>query len=375
MVLGGIGINEQQENINIMKIPDEIGYWLVRADGGKYYEDFFLNNFVSISDNNVDLSSIELLNETSIAGITVDNFKEIYQSKYPEWNNQQISHAASRSYKFYAEIKKGDLVLVPSRRSLNFLVGIVDSDVYEVTKSEAVSRSEKEVLYSINSNLKRRKVTWIKEISRTEISDKLYWILSAHQTIFNLEEDKGYINQLLSPIYIQNDVCHGTIKIEKQSGLNSDEWFELHSIIKKHSDKSNSEVTVKSNVQSPGLIEFVSTNPKTVFSLVMLLGAGIIGKVSFLGFKFEGILPYIQSHRKNQKELDIMEEDRVSKQLKNERSKFELEKDKENFRLQKETDAELRTQLQISNFDAGRIVGVQTQTDTLESPDSNELGK
>src|SRR5690606_34184335 len=102
------------ERIEVLEIPDETGYWLLRADGGKYYEDFFLNNFIAISDNEITLEKINESHDNSIAGITLDHYKNIYKEEYPEWTNQQIAHAASRTEKFVNQMKIGDLVLVPS---------------------------------------------------------------------------------------------------------------------------------------------------------------------------------------------------------------------------------------------------------------------
>lgn len=370
---------ESNNQFSILEIPTETGYWLLRADGGKYYEDFFLNNFIAISDNEITLEMIRDCQSNSIAGITIDHYKELYNNEYEEWTNQQIAHAASRTEKFMNRMNTGDLVLVPSKRSTDFLLGVIVSDVYEISEDEVDSGET--VKYAITPYLKRRRVHWLKEVSRSEISEKLYWVLSAHQTIFDLAEQRDYINQLLSPIYVQNGVCHGTVKISKKEGLNSNEWFDLYSIIKNYSDATSEEVIVKSNVQSPGLVEFVSDNWGTIVAITTVLSGFIIGDVNFLGFKFKGILPYYQSHKKQQveikkseKEIELMEEDKRSKQLENERAEFELEKEKAIWSKEKEIEVEqLRQQLQISNFDAGRKVGDQKQTDISENPNADEF--
>lgn len=36
-----MGKDDSNNEVGILEIPKDIGYWLVRADGGKYYEDFF----------------------------------------------------------------------------------------------------------------------------------------------------------------------------------------------------------------------------------------------------------------------------------------------------------------------------------------------
>ncbi|MBM7645068.1 hypothetical protein JOD45_001279 [Scopulibacillus daqui] len=276
-------------------------------------------------------------------------------------------------------MKVGDLILVPSKRSTSFLLGIINSTVYEIKDDEVPSGEN--VHYAINPYLKRRKVYWLKEVSRSEISEKLYWVLSAHQTIFDLQDQKDYVNQLLSPIYIQNGTCHGTVKISKREGLNSDEWYKLYSAIKKYADQVPEEIVVKSNVQSPGLIEFVSNNYGTILAVTIALGGFLIGEVKILGIKSQGIIPYFQSHKKRkienkkaEKELELMDEEKKAKQLENKKAEFELYKEKEMWQIKKEIEAEqIRQQLQISSFDAGRIVGDQTQTDNFGNPNVDEL--
>lgn len=372
-------MEEEERHIEILQIPDETGYWLLRADGGKYYSDFFLNNFVAISDNEISFEMILDKDNHSIAGITIDHYKELYKDNYPKWTNQQIAHAANRTEKFVNQMKVGDLVIVPSKRSMNFLLGVIDSDVFEITDDEVVSGER--IQHAVNPYLKRRKVNWLKEVSRYEISVKLHWILSAHQTIFDLSNHKDYINQLMAPVYVQNGMCHGSIQISKQEGLDSDEWFELYSIIKKLSDINPERVTVKTDVQSPGLIEFVSENAVSILTITIVLSGVFFGEVNILGIKLKGILPYYQSHKKNQleikhkeKEIELMDENKKSKQIENERAQFEFDKEKESLTVKKETEtAQLREQLRISSFDAGRTVGDQMQTDNSENQNEDEL--
>lgn len=372
---------ESYKNIPILEIPNNIGYWLVRADGGKYYEDFFLNNFIAVSDNEVTLEMIEECSENSIAGITIDHYKELYSKTYSDWTPQQIAQSASRTHKFLDQMNIGDLVLVPSRRSTHFLIGVITSAAFE--QYEIDMNQGTEVNYAINPFFKRRQVSWIKEVSRSELSDKLYWMLSAHQTIFDLSEQKEYINQLLAPIYIQNGYCHGTIKISKREGLDSDEWYDLYSIIKRYSDHDKNKMIVKSNVQSPGLIEFITENPITVLAAITVLSAPIIGEINTKWVKIPGLIPYFQSYKRNklemkkiEKEMEMMDEDKRAKQLENERAQFELDKEKEIWQIQIKKEIEvgqLQNQLQISSFDAGKLVVNQTQTDNSANPDADEL--
>lgn len=365
-----------QDSLNILQLPDDIGYWLVRADGGKYYEDFMQNNFISISDNEITIEMIRNRVESSIAGVTLDHYKNIYKEIFKGWTSQQIAHGASRTHKFMDEMKIGDLVLVPSKKSSHFIIGIITSDPYEVDKD--VLDNKVEVHHAVNPYLKRRNIKWIKEVPRKDISEKLYWILSAHQTIFDLEEEKEYINQLLSPIYIQDGICHGTLRISKQEGLNQNEWYDLYTIIKEQT-KDTEEVIIRSNVQSPGLIELVTTNPITTISIMIALSGAVFGKVKFGGIELQGILPFFQSFRKGEieikkakKEVEMMDLDKKFKEIENERAQLELEKEKTSWEIEKiKKEAELvRERLQISNFDAGKTLSsVEKQMDNDDISD------
>lgn len=364
---------ESYKDFAILKMPDDIGYWLVRADGGKYYEDFFHNNFIAVADNEITLENIEECEKNSIAGMTIEHYKELYANKYPNWKQQQIAHAAKRLQQFRDHMKIGDLVLVPSRRSTHFLIGVITSEVFEVTEETLAHNAD--VHYSINHYFKRRSVTWIKEVSRNEISEKLHWVLSAHQAVFDLKEHRDYINQLLAPIYIQDGKCHSTLKIDKKSGLNTHEWYDFYSLVKKISKDSDDEVVVKSNVQSPGLIEIVTgqTDILTAVTILVTLTGIFFSKIKIGNIEVLGLVPYFfnegRLQRKRMKEENkSIEINNGIKQIELERKKLELEKEKLEFQAMK-----VKEQLRISSFDAGRTVANQTQTDNSENPDADEL--
>ena len=360
MLLGGLILGE----LSILEIPENIGYWLVRADGGKYYDDFMLNNFIAVSDNEITLELMSKGNNETLAGLTVDTLKEIYSQTFQEWSSQQISHAVSRTYKFIFEMNVGDIVLVPSKSSKSFLLGLIASDVYE--ENEAILDEQKhEVKYEVNPFLKRRKVQWIKEVKRSEISEKLYWILSAHQAIFNLEENKSSIHQLLAPIYKVGKNVHGTIKVNQTAGITLEQWIELYNFvysIKRISGDVETEVVVQSNVQSPGLIEFVSENWQAISTAVIVLSGLLFGDVEMKGAKIKGILPFFQERKKNKLEIE-------AKEIENRKALLELDEaeklqdDRVELKKLELEAAKLQAKLQISSFDAGNVISNQTQMD------------
>jgi predicted Mrr-cat superfamily restriction endonuclease len=360
----------------ILSIPDNTGYWLVRADGGKYYDDFFLNNFVSIADNEITLKEIqEEFKRMDVLGNTFEGYKQIYFNIYSDWKPQQIAHGASRIMKFMDDMKVNDLVLVPSKSSLTYLIGIIQSEPYEI-KQESINQGI-HLHYNVNPYTKRRKVKWIKEVDRSEMSEKLYWMLSAHQSIFDLSDYEDQINRLLAPTYIKNGMCHSTVKVNKSDGLTTDEWYDLFSIIKEVSGDSSEKIIAKNNVQSPGYLEFITslTNTEKLITLSSFItGYGFLfSKVKVGNMEILGFVPYFFNEGKLNREK--LKHENRSLELDNKLKEIEVEQ-KRALLQPIESEAErLRTQLHITNFDAGRPISNQTQTDNVGYQDAGESGQ
>jgi restriction system protein len=344
----------------ILEIPESINYWLVRADGGKYYEDFFLNDFIAIADNEVTLEKIryeESIN--SLAGLTIESFKKIYEESYPNMKPQQISHASSRTMNFINSIKINDLVLVPSHRSTEFLLGTVISEAYEITEEELLKWSGAH--YPVCGYTKRRKIKWLKIIDRESISEKMYWILSAHQSIFNLNSFADHIDKLLSPIYIKGKNCYGIVKVNVSRGIKLNEWLELYSEVQKISGVNSSEIIIKSNVQSPGLIDFI-TDAKNLAALIGAIGTltGILfTKVEIGNTQILGIIPYFFNEGRIT---------RKSMKLDNDIKAVELEKKKAELKayIAENNVPPISEQLELSPFTSGKVVEFRTRKDTSD---------
>ena len=366
------------EKGKILEIPADTKYWLVRADGGKYYDDFLLNNFIAVSDDEITLEAIDEFPQLNTdIGHTIEGYKSLYQEKYKDWNNQQIAHGASRTMKFIDEIQEFDVVVVPSHRSTHFIVGIVLGNPYTFSSSETIAPNH----YQECPYIKRREVRWIKEVPRKAISEKMYWILSSHQSILSLDEHAEYIDKLLSPIYIKDKLCYGVLRIDKKTGVTSSEWFKLYSFIEEVKEDSK-EIVVKSNVQSPGYIEILSelSNLPKVVSITLLLSGVILGKIKIGGVEVQGIIPYFFGNGKLERERIKLENEKM--QLDNDLVRIEVEKKKlesssltveiQNIEEAETIAHDLSRELEISAFNAGQTLGYRTRMDSEGSQGAGE---
>ncbi|RIN44852.1 hypothetical protein [Staphylococcus simulans] len=272
----------EENYLKIDIIPDNTNYWLIRTNGGTWYEDFKYNNHVSISNNIIDLNTLREMNK-------LDDYKKVITSKNDskqkklkktlsklpederdrilEKNNltkRNITDLSKRLFEFIHEINIGDYVMVPNYRSFEFSIGIIVSNAREYTDEEnqKFEMDSKEKGYKYSKNKLNRKIKWLKECSRYRIDPKILNKLQMQQTIINLSEYKEAINYLINPVYIQNNHLHINIDIKRKEDISPQLWFEFNNLIKIYTESTSFEFkSQKIDVQSPGLIEFISHIP------------------------------------------------------------------------------------------------------------------
>ncbi|EIX6373279.1 hypothetical protein MKT85_002443, partial [Staphylococcus pseudintermedius] len=154
--------------------------------------------------------------------------------------------------------------MIPNYRSFEFSIGIIVSNAIEYTDKEIqnIKIDSKKKDYKYSKNKLNRKVKWLKKCSRYRIDPKILNKLQMHQTIINLSEYKEAINYLINPVYIQNNHLHINIDIKRKEDISPQLWFEFNNLIKMYTEITSFEFkSQKIDVQSPGLIEFISHIP------------------------------------------------------------------------------------------------------------------
>jgi len=175
-----------KNQIEIYQFNSRTKYWLVRAEGGKYYDDFKYNHFISIHHNQVTLADLQTSDLLLTTEKTIEHYKQQITRVYQDQNlsKHQITFTAKRLYSFVEDMSIGDYVVVPSFKSNYFLIGQITSDVYEkdIPKEQLTLNHG----YEQSTDIKRREVKWINEVPRRKVNPKfLYSTLTVHHTIFN----------------------------------------------------------------------------------------------------------------------------------------------------------------------------------------------
>ena len=332
-----------KNQFEIYQFNNRAKYWLVRADGGKYYDDFKYNHFISIHHNQVTLADLQTTNLLLTAEKTIEHYKQQITNVYhdEELSKHQITFTAKRLYSFVEDMSIGDYVIVPSFKSNYFLIGQITSDVYE--KDIADEKLTLNHGYEKSTDIKRRNVNWINEVPRSKVnSNFLYSTLTVHHTIFNITDLSKYIDGLISPLYFKDGKLHLLLRVNTKDPITSSMWKNLYSIIDKYKNSEiDEEIIATSNVESPGIItlqsigQFISDNHWMLNS--GLIGLGLLfGDIDIMGIKVKGLLPYLHQRktasleeRKLAVEVETMEKDSelkdIQREIEKEKARQELE--------------------------------------------------
>lgn len=306
--------------LDIDQIIDEIpvidsssDYWLMRANGGDYYTDFYMNNYIGLGWNGISIKDIEDANNNSdvikgklkqITQATGDNPENTSEQAYGIWANQLI--------RFTNGLKVNDIVVVPSESSELFLVGQVTSNVFELDKDKVQEFQDEATQYKVSNFQKRRNIKWLGSFSRDKADTALYKMIYSQHTLSDINFYKPYINRAMFDAYIEDGELHLTFNVTQPTDISSEYlgqfMYQISKIAKTFDPDSN--VIVKVNVQSPGPIETIFKSVGigiAVFAVIGLItalpyggefkfGNAVIGEISY---KVPGIAT---SHEKNVQE-------------------------------------------------------------------------
>lgn len=369
------------KNNTALYIPTKTKYWFIRANAkAEYYEDFQYNNFVAIGDNDIKLSKLRSIPKYDRVSkdILEAKYKEIFTeaniSKYekehkdnPETPIKKKEHlttikrssaiAASKSFKFIEEMKIGDIVMVPG--TTTFMIGFITSDVFDnkidhIAQNDLLEDSEISTTgYPVSNFEKKRRVYWIKEISRKELPDKLSWVINARQAIHDITENAEDINPLISSTYIYKESFHARIGVTTTKRISTTELFELQKVIVETAEDKANKIYQKTSVQSPGqvILQTVQDNWQIILTILGVL----VGKVDIPTkngqITIKGLIPYYfgKEHK-----LDIQEKENNVALQKEKVTSARLDNDLKKVKIQKRV-LELNKEYKLSNNSSPKI--------------------
>lgn len=314
------------------KLKSNRNYWFVRTDGGDMYESFLIGNFIGIGWDKVTLEDIAKANTGNNTGVEI--LKDTVRTKYPD--EQRPGHTASQLMKFVYQIKKNDIILIPSHGSHEISFG-------EVTNTPAFS----ELNGKFNCPfVKRKSVRWLTRVSRNSLDPHLFRLMFSHHTVSEADYYAEYIDKEINSFFIKGDKAHLVLGVQTEKDIKARELFEMGTlsldILEEFANNENldldaDEINVKLNVQSPGLIELsgLDISGIVLLGIILIIIAGGGFEISYgdkfkLNLKTDGIIEKVRSFlrtnskiktkrellEKHMKDLNIKDPDDLVKILK-----------------------------------------------------------
>jgi len=162
-----------------------VRFWVVRVSGGEFINACKKGRCVAIGWN--ELGDLSWLLAEKIEEEARRELYGLYTKKLRSWREakRQRKTNSGQVYRFVREIKIDDFVLSPTAKR-TVLIGKIASDYYPAHKQKD------EYPYK-----QRRKVHWIKEISRDDMSQRLRNSLGAHLTVFRLRGHEKELTALI----------------------------------------------------------------------------------------------------------------------------------------------------------------------------------
>jgi restriction system protein len=287
-------IKEQISSLisKIDNIPSGKNYWLIRTEAGSHFESFNNFNFVALGYEEITYKIVKDFKENSLTDVDFRNQLKAYVLKqYPD---KQAGLITNQILKFIFEVKKGDIVVIPSENSDFISMG-------EITDDNMLVHSESTFNSTNCDYTKRKSVKWIKTFTRKNLDPYLYKTFQAHQAINNISSYANIIERSLGDFYKIGDEVNLVFGVNKESNIKaadllffgSDLLTTVEGFIKEYNlDFDISDIDVKINVNSQGKMQFLSKSGKNLL-LLGIISMVIIGlnggglKIDRPGFKLD----------------------------------------------------------------------------------------
>ncbi|MGQ2286277.1 hypothetical protein ACT5YT_03335 [Leuconostoc suionicum] len=386
-------MTEKTSYTNVLQIPNDTKYWFVRAGtNASFYQDFKFNNYIAIGDNSVtseELFGIETEYATTDETLKIQ-YKQIYQSNLKNEylrNTEKLdipadkiksdlitltrraTNSASKGFNFVEKMSVGDLVIVPSKNSTHFLIGVLTSPVFDEPISHIYLGEDNE--YTICQYIKKRRILWLKEILFSDLPNKLAWIKNGHQTIFNITKNANEINPLLSNKFVYKNLYFERFGVSTKKAITESDFFNLQSVLHDAvNQNSTSKVFQTIDIQSPG--DVILHTAIDNWPAISTFGAILFGKAKIptpIGeINIQGIVPYFSKESRLNRKINIktkeMELQSIedSSKRKKELAEVELEKARTEANLKSE---ELK-QARVTTKKAEQSIQATMAIDKLE---------
>ena len=352
---------------NIPEISNETRFWMIRAKGGFFFDEFLSNEFIAIGWNSIKYSKIK-------DGISEEQEELLKEEIKAEYEEKVPGAAINKCVKFCCELKSGDIAMIVDHHRVAFAV---IGGFYEEANPLFTPDFEKKVHKDIESArygidkfrcpyIKRRKIEVLKVLNEDAvINPYLYKALAVNR--HSLSDLGDYAETILSGCFdsfIYDGKLTITFRVMQKSDISAIVLADfVSSAARIISNNQPEKVTVKTTLHSPGdvLLQIVDFAKENAFALILCYIAIFGGRAG--NYEFHSVISIIKglidrkfNEQKRQLELEklqaevkLAEGKAIAQELENIEKKRVIEKNMVDCYMPQLVNTASEMQVEISN--------------------------
>lgn len=259
-------------------------YWLVSSGKDKNLQNPFIkNSIIGLAWDKVSIDEVLENTKENLKTILEDRYKNV-KTRYSTEKafKSYISNVTNKLIRFVKEIKLGDIIVLKDRGNDKIYFGKI------ISECKHYGHSDLFVDDIVGSCNKIRKVRWLKDINKNFVGSELKLAFTARHalSLIQAEKTKDEINRTIFSYFYRGENLHIVFDVNLKTNISQDLFKEFQDFIydlKKEclkEKKSENNFNIKTNVQSPGPIEFFGNPEIAKYIFGALTAVGTIGVYS-----------------------------------------------------------------------------------------------
>lgn len=318
--------------INIENISEDTNFWLVRTNGGRFYNEYKEDSFIALGWNYVDSENVYENDE--------DDLKQLKEELEKIYEKKKGGTIFNKCVRFIDEMSEGDIVMVPNAENEEVFFARV-GDYYEeeidyIREIEVLKRLNDKEDYGIQLNCpykKRRKIEVIKVMKGCRLNPNLFRALASSHGISNINKYSDFVLSSIHNLYIRNNKLNLVVNIEQTEGIDGKEFsslvYNLCDILTLGEEEVK--VTTQANINSPGDIVTIVEVANNIYDylrdnwLMLLLAYGALAGIKIGPIQMSSLPEAIMKWIKDSSEVKNKNAITDGVKLDNDIKKLELE--------------------------------------------------
>ena len=248
-------------------VSTSINYWFVRTDSGDNYKTFHEHNFIGIGWNYISLDDIQ--NKTAAETIAKISKREKIDLAISKQRGKATA-IYNKVLKF-SQLKKGDVVIIPSYKSSRLSFGIIADNAITIDTEKSHDCDY----------YKRRRVHWKAEKHMGDLDKTFFLIKRSQHSIASVNAYAEYIDSVIYNLYAKEGYSHLILNVRTHQDINWPdlgrtlvEMYELLNVVKDvfELEEDVQHSSIRLNLQSPGMLNFKQAGVSLLL-LAMVLGS------------------------------------------------------------------------------------------------------